>query len=356
NGSPYFIFDREDMCLAACCRLKTEITDQEMIQYPEKLRFAGIQNVTINLPQCAYRAFPNNKISGSLLNAKNADSIALFLEQIDQALCLAVRAHLQKKKFLAMMMENPSGPLWQIGKIAQDGRPYVNLDEGTYLIGLIGLNEAVQHITGKQLHESENVFKLGLKIVSFMSLKCREYSEKFNLKLSLEESPAESAAGRLAKIDLQEFPESEKVIKGNSNGDESYYTNSIHFSASAPVDLITRIIKQSKFHPLIKSGAIIHAFVGENRPSPESIYNLIKKVWENTQCSQLTISPEFTICNTCSEVSRGLQENCNGCGSEDVYGVTRIVGYYSKITNWNKNKIGELKDRHSGNYKIKSKI
>jgi anaerobic ribonucleoside-triphosphate reductase len=352
NGSPYFIFDREDICLAACCRLKTEITDQEMIEHPEKLRFAGIQNVTINLPQCAYRAFPDNKVSGSFLEAKNTDNIALFLEKTDQALCLAVRAHLQKKKFLEMMMETPSGPLWQIGKIAQDGRPYVNLDEGTYLIGLIGLNEAVQHITGKQLHESEDVFKLGLKIVSFMSLKCREYSEKFKLKLSLEESPAESAAGRLAKIDLQEFPESEKVIKGNSNGDESYYTNSIHFAASAPIDLITRIIKQSKFHPLIKSGAIIHAFVGENQPSPESIYNLVKKVWEHTQCSQLTISPEFTICNTCSEVSRGLQENCSSCASEDVYGVTRIVGYYSKITNWNKHKIGELKDRHSGNYKL----
>jgi len=352
NGSPYFIFDRDDISLAACCRLKIEITDQEMILHPEKLRFAGIQNVTINLPQCAYRAFPNNKISGSFLDAKNADSIALFLGVIDQALCLAVRAHLQKKKFLKMMMENSDGPLWQIGKIAQDGKPYVNLDEGTYLIGLIGLNEAVQYITGKQLHENEDIFKLGLKIVSFMSLKCREYSKKFNLKLSLEESPAESAAGRLAKIDLREFPDSKKVIKGNSNGDESYYTNSIHFAASAPIDLITRIIKQSKFHPLIKSGAIIHAFVGESRPSPESIYNLIKKVWEHTQCCQLTISPEFTICNTCSKVSRGLQKNCNGCGSEDVYGVTRIVGYYSKITNWNKNKIGELKDRHSGNYKL----
>lgn len=352
NGSPYFIFDRDDISLAACCRLKTEITDQEMILHPEKLRFAGIQNVTINLPQCAYKAYPNNKIFGSSSNTKNADSIELFLEKINQALRLAVKAHLQKKKFLKMMMENSDGPLWQIGKIAQDGRPYVNLDEGTYLIGLIGLNEAVQHITGKQLHENEDIFKLGLKIVSFMSLKCREYSKKFNLKLSLEESPAESAAGRLAKIDLREFPDSKKVIKGNSNGDESYYTNSIHFAAAAPVDLITRIIKQSKFHPLIKSGAIIHAFVGESRPSPESIYNLVKKVWENTQCCQLTISPEFTICNTCSEVSRGLQENCNGCGSEDVYGVTRIVGYYSKITNWNKNKIGELKDRHSGNYKL----
>lgn len=356
NGSPYFIFDRDDISLASCCRLRTRITDQEMITHPEKLRFAGIQNVTINLPQCAYRAFSSRGISDSSFNYSKMENIELFFEKIDQVLHLAIKAHLQKKKFLKMMMVNSDGALWEIGKIAEDGRPYVDLDKGTYLIGLIGLNEAVQYISGDQLHESEKAYKLGLKIVSFMSLKCEEYSEKFNLKLSLEESPAESAAGRLAKIDLQEFPDSKKVIKGNPERDEIYYTNSIHFAASAPLDLITRIVKQSKFHPLIKSGAIIHAFVGENRPSPESIYNLINKVWENTQCSQLTISPEFTICNLCNKVSRGLTENCNDCGSKDVYGVTRIVGYYSKITNWNKNKIGELKDRHSGNYKVKSQV
>ncbi len=33
-------------------------------------------------------------------------------------------------------------------------------------------------------------------------------------------------------------------------------------------------------------------------------------------------------------------------------GITRIVGYFSKISNWNKSKIGELKDRRKGNYKI----
>lgn len=31
-------------------------------------------------------------------------------------------------------------------------------------------------------------------------------------------------------------------------------------------------------------------------------------------------------------------------------GVTRIVGYYSRVKNWNKSKIGELRDRHNGNY------
>ena len=35
-----------------------------------------------------------------------------------------------------------------------------------------------------------------------------------------------------------------------------------------------------------------------------------------------------------------------------LHGVTRIVGYYSRINNWNKSKIGELHDRHSGDYGV----
>lgn len=30
--------------------------------------------------------------------------------------------------------------------------------------------------------------------------------------------------------------------------------------------------------------------------------------------------------------------------------MTRVVGYYSRIENWNKSKHGELKDRHKGQY------
>lgn len=36
-----------------------------------------------------------------------------------------------------------------------------------------------------------------------------------------------------------------------------------------------------------------------------------------------------------------------------LHGVTRIVGYFSRINNWNKSKIGELHDRHSGDYAVR---
>lgn len=31
-------------------------------------------------------------------------------------------------------------------------------------------------------------------------------------------------------------------------------------------------------------------------------------------------------------------------------GITRIVGYYSRVNNWNKSKVGELRDRANGSY------
>ncbi len=339
NGAPYFIFDRDEVTLSACCRLRTKIKDNYMIQHPESMRFCGFQNISINLPQAAYRAGRGN-IEG-------------LYKQIEYAMDLAIKAHLQKKEFIGNLMKEPGMPMWEVGKIAKDGRPYIDLNAATYIIGIIGLNECVQFLTGKELHEDEEVYKLGLKIISSMFLRAKQEEKKLGLKFSLEESPAESAARRLSKVDLRQYPESAHVvIKGDLEKDEGYYTNSIHFRADAPIDLLTRIIKQSKFHTMIESGAIIHAFVGEKKPSAESILRLISKTYYQTQAAQMTISPEFTICNSCHKMQSGLKENCIYCGGEDVYGITRIVGYYSRINNWNKSKIGELKDRQKGQYAI----
>ncbi len=35
-----------------------------------------------------------------------------------------------------------------------------------------------------------------------------------------------------------------------------------------------------------------------------------------------------------------------------LYHMTRVVGYYSRVENWNKSKLGELKDRQKGNYAV----
>lgn len=320
NGSPYFVFDRDEVTLSACCRLRTAIKDNYMIRHPESMRFCGFQNVTVNLPQCAYRAGRGN-FEG-------------LKAEVARAMDIAMQAHLEKKAFIARLMSGPGAPLWEIGKLAKDGRPYVDLSAATYIIGLIGLNEAMLYCFGKELHEDEEVFKAGLRLVAFMNLRAKEYQKQYGLHVALEESPAESAARRVAKVDLRQFPQAAEVLRGDLERDEVYYTNSIHFRADAPVSLLDRIRYQSKFHPLIESGAIIHAFVGEKRPSPASIFNLVEKTWRKTQAAQITISPEFTMCRACRGTSAGIHSSCPICGSADVSSAMRSGRFGSRLNDW----------------------
>lgn len=344
NGSVYFIFDRDEVTLSACCRLRTTIQDNYMLRHPESLRFCGFQNVTINVPQCMYRAARAGERTYEGLVA-----------EIDKMMDLAVKAHEQKRARIAEMIGGPGFPLWQIGKEACDGKPYVELDKATYIIGLIGVNDAVKFLTGQEFHDGDEALRLGERIVAHMFLRCKKLSVKHKMKLTLEESPAESAARRLAKADLVYYrDEALQIYKGGSE-DVAYYTNSVHLSADAPVSLVERIRKQAQFHSLIESGAITHAFIGEERPSPQAIETLMRETFFRTQSAQVTLSPEFTYCLDCGHNMRGLKENCTSCGSARVEGETRVVGYFSKINNWNKSKReGELPARQRGVYAVEA--
>ncbi|MBP5475614.1 MAG: hypothetical protein J6X83_05120, partial [Methanomicrobium sp.] len=97
---------------------------------------------------------------------------------------------------------------------------------------------------------------------------------------------------------------------------------------------------------MIDSGAITHAFIGEETPSPGAIADLVEKIFKLTQSAQITLSPEFTYCQVCHGQVRGLVGKCPYCGSTNVEGETRVVGYFSRISGWNKSKIAELQARH----------
>ena len=338
NGSVYFMFDRGDgAVLAQCCRLKERVEDTSMLKYPERLRFVGFQNVTINLARAAY--------IGKDLKAT--------LKNIEKSMNLALKAHFEKKEFMQKLLDTDGSPMRNLGVASDDGTPYIDLKKSTYIIGNIGLNEAVQVLTGKELHESEEAYETGLKIIAFMYQKIHEFKRKTGLKFTIEETPAESATRRLAIVDKEKFPQARKIVKGTDQN--PYYTNSIHFAPSADVGMIDRIVGQSKFHDMIESGAIIHAWVGEQRPDKEAISALVKTTLENTRCSQLVFSPTYTECNRCNIIMAGEKElctnpNCFNSSKETVdvktlNPVTRVVGYYSGIKKWNASQIQINEDR-----------
>ncbi len=336
-GNTYFVFDRGDTArISECCRLSFNLDDQDLedAKTPWKMRFSAMQNVTLNLPRLAYMS-------------KSSDD-ELF-SNISEALELVMKAHGQKKEFIQELISlGNSGPLGLL-TMDHDGEPYYRIEKSSYLIGVLGLNEMVQFHTGKEMHESKEALMFGLKAIAYMRKETERLSEKSGLKLTLEQTPGESTVYRLAKLDLRDYPkEAGSVVKGNRDAGEVYYTNSSYLNVGSDISPIERVKIEGMFHPLIDAGALTHVWLGESEPSPESVASFVKNTFEKTQNGQIAFSPEFTSCLDCGKTSRGLKEACPYCSSVNIEGITRVTGFFSKISGWNKGKLGELVDRRKG--------
>ena len=63
------------------------------------------------------------------------------------------------------------------------------------------------------MHESEDAYRFGLEIIAHMYKKAQEFKAKYGLKFTLEETPAESATRRFAKVDKKRFELAREVVK-----------------------------------------------------------------------------------------------------------------------------------------------
>jgi ribonucleoside-triphosphate reductase len=336
KGNTYFVFDRgETAKVSECCRLsfKLEKDDLKDAATPWKMRYCALQNVTLNLPRVAYLA--------------NHDETTLFA-LLRQNLELAVRAHQQKRSFIEKLLSlRGDGPLALL-TMDRDGEPYLRMDRATYLVGVLGLNEMAQYHLGQELHQSEAAFRFGLKTLAFLNLECRRLSAEHGMRFVLEQTPAESTAYRLAKLDLAYFSDqAQQVVKGRADQGSVYYTNSTYLNVGQRIDPVERVYQEGKFHDMIEAGALTHVWLADSRPPRESIANFVLKTYYNTRNAQIAFSPEFTTCR-CLKTSRGLHDVCPYCGSAEVDYITRVTGYFSRVSGWNVGKRQELEDRYKG--------
>jgi ribonucleoside-triphosphate reductase len=304
------------------------------------MRYSALQNVTLNLPRLGY--------------SSKGDDEVLF-SKISDLMELAVKAHIEKKQFIEKLLAHGEKSPLALLTMKKDGVPYLRMNRATYLIGMLGLNELVHIHMGEELHESKKALKFGLKVISQMDLLVKKLSKKYTMRFVLEQTPAESTAYRFARLDLKyHSPQSGHYVKGDISRGEVYYTNSTYFAVSSQLNPIDRVIKEGLFHPRIEAGSLTHIWLGEERPSKESLANFVIKTFRESLNDQIAFSPEFTNCISCEKTSRGLKDVCEYCGSKEVEGITRITGYFTKLSSWNKGKRGELNDRYKNQGFFKS--
>ncbi|MEG1972895.1 MAG: anaerobic ribonucleoside-triphosphate reductase, partial [Oscillospiraceae bacterium] len=163
-----------------------------------------------------------------------------------------------------------------------------------------------------------------------------KYGDLYNL----EATPAESTTYRLAKHDVEEFP---NIITASEGNGTPYYTNSSHLPVGYTEDIFEALSIQDDLQTLYTSGTVFHAFLGEKLPDWQAAASLVKKIAENYKLPYYTMSPTYSVCSEHGYIA-GEKYTCPTCGKEtEVY--SRITGYYRPVKNWNEGKAQEFKDR-----------
>ncbi len=148
---------------------------------------------------------------------------------------------------------------------------------------------------------------------------------------NLEATPAEGTSYRLAKMDLEKYPD---IITAGEN--VPYYTNSTQVPVEFSEDIFEVLEKQDLLQSLYTGGTVLHLYMGESIEEIETCKNLIKTIFAKYKLPYISITPTFSICNDHGYI-RGEHFECPDCGAEtEVW--SRVTGYMRPVENYNEGK------------------
>lgn len=324
-GTPYFSnYINSDMepsdVRSMCCRLRLDLRELRkksggFFGSGESTGSVGV--VTINMPRIAY------------LSKDKAE----FYERLDHMMDVAARSLKIKRTVIT--------------KLLNEGLyPYTKHYLGTFdnhfsTIGLVGMNEAclnARWIREDLTHPAAQDFTA--EVLDHMRERLSDYQEQYGDLYNLEATPAESTTYRLAKHDVEKYPD---IITAAQPGGAPYYTNSSHLPVGFTEDIFAALDIQDRLQTKYTSGTVFHAFLGEKLPDWKAAARLVRTIAENYELPYYTMSPTYSICAQHGYLS-GEQYTCPHCGAKtEVY--SRITGYYRPVQNWNEGKTQEFKER-----------
>ena len=324
-GTPYFSnYINSDMepndVRSMCCRLRLDLRELRKKSggfFGSGESTGSIGVVTINMPKIAYQS-------------KDSED---FYKQLNKRMDIAARSLKTKRTIIERLLEEGLYPYT---------KRYLGSFENHFsTIGLLGMNEACLNanwIKQDMTHKEAQAFTKD--VLNHMRERLSDYQELYGDLYNLEATPAESTTYRLAKHDVELYPD---IITASEPGNTPYYTNSSHLPVSYTDDLFEALDIQDELQALYTSGTVFHAFLGEKLPTGTAALNLVKKIAENYKLPYYTLSPTYSICKTHGYIA-GEEFSCPECGEEtEVY--SRITGYYRPVQNWNAGKSQEYKER-----------
>lgn len=304
-GMPYFAnFINSDMspddARSMCCRLRLdnrELQKRGGGLFGANPMTGSIGVVTINMPRIGYLS-------------KDRDE---FFERLDRLMDIAKESLELKRVFIERLTETGLYPY---------SRHYlkdIKMRRGSYwgnhfsTIGLVGMNEALLNLLGKDITTKEGN-RFAQRVLNYMRNKMIKYQKETGNMYNLEATPAEGTTYRLAKLDQKKYPDiifanNESVKEGAA---EPYYTNSSQLPVGYTSDIFEALELQDNLQTKYTGGTVLHGFLGEKVDDIEVVKNLVRTIATKYALPYFTFTPTFSICPEHGYLS-GEHHTCPKC-------------------------------------------
>jgi len=281
-GIPYFAnYIGSDMspedARSMCCRLRLD--NRELIRrggglFGSSPLTGSIGVVTLNLPRLGYTARDEE---GFLAGLRRLAELARDSLEI-------------KRKALERLTEQGLYPYAQhyLESVKKRFDRYWANHFST--IGIVGMHEACLNLLGAGIDSDEGRAFAG-RVLGFLRELCSDYQEQTGNLYNLEATPAEGTSYRLARADLERYPDIQQ-----SGIEQPYYTNSTHLPVTFTDDLFAALEHQEGLQTLYTGGTVFHGFVGERLDSADQARLLVQRVTHAFKIPYFTITPTFNIC------------------------------------------------------------
>ncbi|QSZ66874.1 anaerobic ribonucleoside-triphosphate reductase [Methanofollis aquaemaris] len=288
-----------------CCAYQFSSTYEKDDHFEEKLSFkdgshfsmGSWEVVSVNCPRAAFKAEGEDERLFAELRALMDVAVEVF--KVKRRWMETIRTNGR----MPFAMQRPKDP-----QTGERGAVAVDLESLVYTIGVVGVNEMVQHHTGHQIHESKGAFKMAVRAMTEMELYARTLSEKNGMTIALARTPAETTGQRFAVADMLDDQFREAAL-GVMQGDTEtavadcgttrdlpvYYTNGTHVSPGADVPLTRRMEVEHVFFPIVDGGNIFHIWLGEARPDPRGLYDMAMNLCRKTQIGYFAFTRDLTV-------------------------------------------------------------
>ena len=296
------MYSGKSSTLSSCCRLRSEQDNEYFNSFGSGSTKIGSLSVsTGNLPQLAFK----------LRGEENARE--LFLEKVKELVIDCQEANNAKRNLIKKAIKAGAQPLYSLG--------YMDIKRQYSTFGVVGLYEALQ-ILGMDIKTEEGK-EYALRMLDIINNTNKELQARFKAPHNCEQIPAENVAVKLAKKD--------KIL--GYNNEYPLYSNQF-IPLIERTNMLDRIELQGTFDNKFSGGAICHLNMDQEIKDARVMSDLI----ETCARRGVVYFAINYVLQECEEghMSVGNVNTCPICGKPIIGKYTRVVGFLTKVNNWNK--------------------